>query len=83
VLREAGLTAGVAQFAALQAVAPSLRVELVALNVCDPVEIERSVAAFARSSTDGMIVTSSSLAAVHRELIIDLSSRRSRTASAG
>jgi putative tryptophan/tyrosine transport system substrate-binding protein len=75
VLREAGLTAGVAQFAALQAVAPSLRVELVALNVRDPIEIERSVAAFARSSTDGMIVTSSPLAAVHRELIISLAAR--------
>src|SRR5436305_4033903 len=59
VLRAAGLTAGVAQFAALQAVAPSLRVELVALNVRDGAQIERSVAAFVRSSSDGMIVTSS------------------------
>jgi putative ABC transport system substrate-binding protein len=47
VLREPGLTAGVAQFAALQAVAPSLGVELVALNVRDGAQIERSVAAFA------------------------------------
>src|SRR5262249_44484585 len=72
VLREAGLTAGVAQFAALQAVAPSLAVELVPLNVRDGAQIERSVAAFARSVTDGMIVTSSPLAAVHRKLIIAL-----------
>jgi putative ABC transport system substrate-binding protein len=75
VLREAGLTAKVAQFAVLQAVAPSLRIELVALNIRDPVEIERSVAAFARSSNDGMIVTSSPLAAVHRELIVGLAAR--------
>jgi putative ABC transport system substrate-binding protein len=75
VLREPGLTAGVAQFAALQAVAPSLGVELVALNVRDGAQIERSVAAFAHSSTDGMIVTSSPLAAVHRKLIVALAAR--------
>jgi putative ABC transport system substrate-binding protein len=75
VLREPGLTAGVAQFAALQAVAPSLGVELLALNVRDGAQIERSVAAFARSSGDGMIVTSSPLAAVHRKLIVALAAR--------
>jgi putative tryptophan/tyrosine transport system substrate-binding protein len=75
VLREAGLTAGVAQFAALQAVAPSLRVELVPLNVRDEAQIESSVAAFAPTVTDGMIVTSSPLAAVHRKLIIALAAR--------
>ena len=75
ILREPGLTAGVAQFAALQAVAPSLGVELVALNVRDGAQIERSVAAFARSSSDGMIVTSSPLAAVHRKLIVALAAR--------
>jgi putative ABC transport system substrate-binding protein len=75
VLRELGLTAGVAQFAVLQAVAPSLGVELVALNVRDSVEIERSIAAFGRSSKGGMIVTSGPLAAVHRKLIIALAAR--------
>jgi putative ABC transport system substrate-binding protein len=75
VLREPGLTAGVAQFAALQAVAPSLGVELVALNVRDSAEIERSIAAFGRSSKGGMIVTSGPLAAVHRKLIIALAAR--------
>jgi putative tryptophan/tyrosine transport system substrate-binding protein len=75
VLREPGLTAGVAQFAALQAVAPSLGIELVPLNVRDGAQIERSLAAFARSSTDGMIVTSSPLAAVHRKLIVALAAR--------
>ena len=43
VLRDPGLTTAVAQFAALQAVAPALRVELVPLNVRDAGEIERSV----------------------------------------
>src|SRR6516162_9056974 len=66
VLRDAGLTGGVAQFAALQAVAPSLGIELVPLDVRDGAQIERSIAAFARSPTDGVIVTSSPLTAVHR-----------------
>jgi putative ABC transport system substrate-binding protein len=75
VLREPGLTAAVAQFAALQAVAPSLRVELVPLNVRDAGDIERTVAAFARSPTDGLIVTSSPLTAVHRGSIVTVAAR--------
>jgi putative tryptophan/tyrosine transport system substrate-binding protein len=75
VLREPGLTAAVAQFAALQAVAPSLRVELVPLNMREPGEIERTVAAFARSSADGLIATSGPLTAVHREPIIAAAAR--------
>jgi putative ABC transport system substrate-binding protein len=75
VLREPGLTAAVAQFAALQAVAPSLRIELVPLNMREPGEIERTVAGFARSSADGLIVTSGPLMAVHRDLIIAAAAR--------
>jgi putative ABC transport system substrate-binding protein len=74
VLREPGLTAGIAQFAALQSVAPSLGIELVALNVRDVAEIERSIAGFARSNS-GMIVTSGPLVAVHRTLIINQAAR--------
>src|SRR4051812_7596425 len=58
VLREPGLTAAIAQLAALQAVAPSLRMELVPLNFRDQADIERVVASFARSQSDGMVVTS-------------------------
>jgi ABC-type uncharacterized transport system substrate-binding protein len=75
VLREPGLTAAVAQFAAIQSMAPSLRVELIPLNVREPGEIERTIAAFARSPTDGLIVTSGPLAAVHRELIVTVAAR--------
>jgi len=75
VLREPGLTAAIAQFAALQAVAPSLRVDLVPLNFRDQGDIERTVAAFVRTSNDGMIVTSGPLAAVHREVIIATAAR--------
>jgi putative ABC transport system substrate-binding protein len=75
VLREPGLAPAVAQLAALQAVAPSLRVELVPLNMRDAGEIERTVAAFARSSADGLIVTSSPLMAVHRDVIVAVAAR--------
>ena len=75
VLREPGLTAAIAQFAALQAVAPSLRVELVPLNFLNRADIEQTVAAFVRSSNDAMIVTSGPLAAVHRAVIVATAAR--------
>jgi putative ABC transport system substrate-binding protein len=43
--------------------------------VRDPGEIERAVAAFARSSNGGLIVTASALAVVHRDLIVTLAAR--------
>jgi putative ABC transport system substrate-binding protein len=56
-------------------VAPSLGVELRPLGVRDAGEIERVVTAFARSSNGGLIVTGSTLAVVHRELITTLAAR--------
>ena len=73
VLRD--LTIGPAQLSAIQAVAPSFRVELSALSVRDAGEIERTVAAFARSSNGGLIVTASTSALVHRDLITMLAAR--------
>ena len=73
VLRD--LTIGPAQLSAIQAVAPSFRVELSAVGVRDAGEIERAVAAFARSSNGGMIVTPSTSAIVHRHLITMLAAR--------
>ena len=75
VVREPGLTAAIAQFAALEAVAPSLHVELVPLNLRDDGEIEREIVTFARSPADGLIVTSGPLASVHRDLIIQAAAR--------
>jgi putative ABC transport system substrate-binding protein len=75
VLRDPTLTAGPAQFAAVQAVAPSFGVELIPVNVRDAREIERAVAAFARSSNGGLIVTASGSAVRHRDLIVTLAAR--------
>jgi putative tryptophan/tyrosine transport system substrate-binding protein len=75
VLRDPTIPAGVGQFASIQSVAPSFGVELSPVNVHDASEIERDVTAFARGSNRGLIVTSSGLAAVHRQLIITLAAR--------
>jgi len=75
VLRDPALAAGTGQFGAIQSVAPSFGVELSPVNVRDPSEIERAVAAFASLSNGGMIVTASPLALLHRELIVKLAAR--------
>src|SRR6266540_448954 len=59
VFRDPAIPAGIGQFGAIQSVAPSLGVEVNPVNVRDAPEIERAVAAFARSSNGGLIVTSS------------------------
>jgi putative ABC transport system substrate-binding protein len=75
VLRDPAVTSGIGQFAVIQSVAPSVGVEVSAVNVRDAGEIERAVTAFARSSNGGLILTASALAVVHRELIIALAAR--------
>ena len=59
VIRDPAITAGIGQFGAIQAVAPSLGVEVSPINVRDAGEIERAVAAFARAPNGGLIVTGS------------------------
>jgi putative tryptophan/tyrosine transport system substrate-binding protein len=75
VLRDPGIPTGPAQFGVIQAVAPSLSVEAIAVNMRDAPEIERDVATFARSSNGGLVVTSSSLSRLHRNLIVTLAAR--------
>ena len=76
ILRDPALAAGIGQFAAIQAMAPSsFGVELSPIDVRDGGEIERDVATLARESNGGLIVTGSSSAAVHRELIVMLAAR--------
>jgi putative tryptophan/tyrosine transport system substrate-binding protein len=76
VLRDPTLAAGIGQFAAIQAMAPpSLGVELRPIDVRDPVEIERDIAALAAEPNGGLIVTASLQAVTHRDLIIALATR--------
>jgi len=75
VLRESAIAAGPAQFGAIRAVAQSLGVEVRPVEVRDGGEIERAITAFARSPNDGLIVTGSPAAIVHRGLIVALAAR--------
>jgi len=74
VLRDFG-PAGIGQFGAIQAVAPSLGIEVRPVGVHDAGEIERAIAAFARGSNSGLVVPASGLSIVHRELIITLAAQ--------
>jgi putative ABC transport system substrate-binding protein len=75
VLRDPANTSGTGQFGAIQAVAPSLRVEVNPIDTRDTGEIERAVAAFARTPNGGLIVTAAPWAQVHRNLITTLAAR--------
>jgi putative tryptophan/tyrosine transport system substrate-binding protein len=75
VLRDATQGSGTSQFAAVQAVAPSLRVQVDPVNMRDAGEIERALAGFARSPNGGLIVTAGPAATRHRNLIIALAAR--------
>jgi len=75
VVRDPAIPTGTGQLGAIQSVAPSFGVELSPVDVRDVREIEGTVAAFARGSNGGLIVTASALAVVHREVIITLATR--------
>jgi putative ABC transport system substrate-binding protein len=69
------LIGGVAQFAVIQSIAPSVGIEVSPFDMRDAAEIERAVVAFAHSGNGGLIVTASAFANVHRELLITLAAR--------
>jgi putative ABC transport system substrate-binding protein len=75
VLRDPAIASGIGQFGAIQALAPSLGMELSPVDVRDAGEIERAVTAFARAPNGGLIVTGSAAAVVHRDLIAALAAR--------
>lgn len=75
VLWDPTLASGTGQLAAIQAVAPSFGIELIAIDVHDAGAVERSVAEFAKAANGGMIVTASTLTLVHRKVIIALAER--------
>jgi putative tryptophan/tyrosine transport system substrate-binding protein len=73
VLREAGIAVGPGLFGAMQALAPTLGLELRPVNVREASEIERALTAFAQDYPNGGVIVSGSPAqTAHRELIIAL-----------
>jgi len=75
VLRDATLAVAMSLFAAMQAVAPSLGVEVIPVNMRNAGEIEQSVETFARSPNGGLIPVGSAAVVLHRELILTLAAR--------
>jgi putative tryptophan/tyrosine transport system substrate-binding protein len=72
VIRDPSGSAGIGQWAVIDAMAPSMGVELSLINIRGAGELEHGIAAFARLSNGGLIVTANALATHHRELIIRL-----------
>jgi putative tryptophan/tyrosine transport system substrate-binding protein len=75
VVRDPTLSTGLGQFGAIQAVAPSLGVDVSPINVRDAGEMEHAITTFARSPNSGLVLTSSVVVARHRDLIITLAAR--------
>ena len=75
ILRDPRVPSGLGQYSAIQTAAVSLHIEVSPINVRDISEIERDVAAFARSPNGGLIVIGSSLAQQQRNPIVALATR--------
>jgi putative ABC transport system substrate-binding protein len=75
VFRDPAIPAGIGQFSAIQATAQSLGVEVSAIGIRDPSEMERAVTAFARSAGSGLIATGSASPVVYSDRIIALAAR--------
>jgi ABC-type uncharacterized transport system substrate-binding protein len=75
VLRDATIAAGPGLFGAVQALAPSVGVDVRPLDVRDAGEIERAVTAFAQTPNGGLIVFGSPAATIHRDLIVTLAAK--------
>jgi putative ABC transport system substrate-binding protein len=75
VLRDLATPSGPAQFGVIQAIAPSLRVEVSPINMHDIPGLDQAVTAFARASGSGLIVSGSNLAERYRSLVVELAAR--------
>ena len=75
VLRDPSLPFTSGELGAMQGVAPSLRVDVSAVNARDAGEIERSIATFARQPNGGLVTLGSPVTLAHRDLIITLAAR--------
>ena len=63
------------QFAVIQAMAPSLQMEAIPINMVNAREIEHSIETFARAPNGGLVLTASGSAQRHRDLVISLAAR--------
>jgi ABC-type uncharacterized transport system substrate-binding protein len=70
IIRDPTQFSGVGVLAALQAIAPLLRIDLIPIDARDVGAIERAIRDFARQSDGGAIVPASGIATKHRDQII-------------
>jgi putative ABC transport system substrate-binding protein len=75
VLRDPGFAHGIGQFAVIQAVAPSVGIEVSPIDLHEPDQIERAIASFAQSPNGGLIVAASGVGATNIKLIIATAAR--------
>jgi ABC-type uncharacterized transport system substrate-binding protein len=75
IVRDSASVAEIGMFGAIQAVAPSLGMQLSPISLGNASEIERGISALAHEPNRGLIVVGSSAAFVHREQIIALAAR--------
>ena len=75
VIRRSSHESGLGQLAAIQAVAPSLGVDVTPVNARDPKEIELTSRPSRATPDGGVIVTGSALAAAHRHPITRLAAQ--------
>src|SRR6516162_1412411 len=76
VIRVASEFSGVGEFAAIQAVAPSLGVDLSPIDPRDSAAMERAVRDFAHQSNSGLIVTESGASIKDRDRIVALAAQQ-------
>ena len=72
IVRDPAIAAGAGQWSAIQDASPIFGLEVSPINLRDVPDLERAVAAFARSGSGGLIVTSSGLAVRYRDVIVRL-----------
>jgi putative ABC transport system substrate-binding protein len=75
ILRDSSQGSGTSQFAAIAAVAPTLKVDVNPVNMRDADQITQSIEIFARAPNGGLVVTAGGAAQRHRDLIIGLTAR--------
>jgi putative ABC transport system substrate-binding protein len=75
VMRDPATPQGVGQFSAVHSLAPSLGIDVSAINAVEASELKRGIAAVAQTPNSGLIVTGSNFALIHRELIIKLANQ--------
>jgi putative ABC transport system substrate-binding protein len=75
VLRDPTLPFTSGELGAMQGAAPSLRVEISAVNARNAGELERGIVAFARQPNGGLVTLGSSVTLANRDLITSLAAR--------